>query len=155
MPLFTCSLPASLAASLPPCLPSSLCCLPTPKTGQLANQLQVLRLECRFTHFDPAHYLDNDPFFCKPKEDAALAARVKAVEQQLGPFTVGSKYQRVYDTDAAQSCGLAGLMRQALPQLTALTRLEVEEVADAAVFKYAPAQLLELRAEGVDDESDR
>lgn len=51
-------------------------------------------------------------------------------------------------------CGLHMLLQQTLPQLTALTRLVVEEVADAAVFKYAPPQLLELEAVGADDQSD-
>ena len=68
----------------------------------------------------------------------------------------GSSSRADLSPDAAQSCGLAGLMRQTLPHLTALTRREVEEVADAAaVFKYAPSQLLELRAMGVDDQSGR
>jgi hypothetical protein len=51
-------------------------------------------------------------------------------------------------------CGLHLLLQQTLPQLTVLTRLVVQEVADAGVFKYAPPQLLELEAVGVDDQSD-
>ena len=48
-------------------------------------------------------------------------------------------------------CGLHSLLAQALPQLTALTRLEVNEVADTAIFKHAPTQLVELEAMASDD----
>jgi hypothetical protein len=67
----------------------------------------------------------------------------------------GSSSRADLSLDVAQSCGLAGVMRQTLPHLTTLTRLEVDEVPDACVFKYAPAQLLELCATGVDDQSNR
>lgn len=48
-------------------------------------------------------------------------------------------------------CGLRSLLQQALPQLTVLTSLEVEQVADAFVLTYAPPQLQELVVVGVGD----
>ena len=62
---------------------------------------------------------------------------------------------RFIDTRVYQpGCGLHSLLQQALPRLRALTRLEVDEVADASLFKHAPPQLLELHSVGVDDQSD-
>lgn len=45
-------------------------------------------------------------------------------------------------------------MQQTLPQLTTVTSLEVQELPNACILKYAPAQLLELSAMGVADEHD-
>ena len=45
--------------------------------------------------------------------------------------------------------GLHSLLRQALPSLTVLTCLVVQQLPDACVLKYAPPQLQQLRAMGV------
>jgi hypothetical protein len=45
-------------------------------------------------------------------------------------------------------------MQQTLPQLTGLTSLVVQEVPNACILKYAPAQLLVLSAMGVADEQE-
>jgi len=52
-------------------------------------------------------------------------------------------------------CGLHSLLAQCLPQLTALTRLMVDEVADTAILKHAPPQLVELASVACDDQSKR
>jgi len=52
-------------------------------------------------------------------------------------------------------CGLHSVLAESLPQLTALTRLAVEHVADTAILKHAPPQLVELEAMGVDDQCTR
>lgn len=57
-------------------------------------------------------------------------------------------------TDDKSDSGLHCLMQQTLPQLTAVTSLEVQELPNACILKYAPAQLLELSAMGVADEHD-
>lgn len=50
--------------------------------------------------------------------------------------------------------GLHYLLQQALPKLTALTRLEVQQLTDTCILKCAPPQLLELSAMGVQDKQD-
>lgn len=120
-------------------------------------------MDAEFKYFDGPRYIDWP--YSKPKGE--LAARVEAVKELMVAGLGQASYCRVnpelppawrsewadLSLDAAQSCGLAGLMRQTLPHLTALKYLEAREVADACVFKHAPAQLLELQAMGVDDQS--
>lgn len=78
---------------------------------------------------------------------------------QLHPAGIGSQLRALaladesglvyhrYDEErisVEQNFGLHSLLRQLLPQLMSLTRLEVRQLTDAHVLKYAPLQLLKL-----------
>lgn len=103
------------------------------------------------------HYRQPHPLLLTAATRAGLASHLRSLRLYahwvLFDSSEGSCMfldSRNYEPDR----GLHSLLQQALPQLRALTRLEVDEVADASLFKHAPPQLLELHSVGVDDQSD-
>lgn len=79
---------------------------------------------------------------------AGLASQLHALKLQahVEHFAQGTWVHPTNATGYEADCGLHGLLRQALPQFTTLSSLEVQQLPDAFILQYAPPQLLELQA---------